>query len=339
MSKDILFSICIPSYNRPKELKRLLESIDFSNKDKMEILIAEDHSPKRREIGNVVREFKSKSEHTVRYIENDVNLGYDGNLRNLIDLAEGEFVLFMGDDDVFIPNKLDNYATFLEQNIDCGYILRSYRNVYNDGTSEDFKYFSENKRFQASKDTYIALFDKSVFISGFTIRKVWAKEFETKEFDGSLLYQLYLLAEVTRKYPSAYYHDLLTQAFEGGVPFFGSSEAEKDLYTPGTVTIQNSLNFMGWYMKIIDYIAKKYNDDSADRIRLNMSKYSYPVLSIQRGKGRKQFKKYALELKKLGLGKSFYFDVYFYSLYIFGTSFNDKGIRLLKKIIGHRPKL
>jgi len=188
-------------------------------------------------------------------------------------------------------------------------------------------------------DTYITLFDKSVFISGFTINCKFAKEFETKIFDGSLLYQLYLLAEVTQKYPSAYFHQPLTQATEGGTPFFGSSEAEKKLYTPGTITIQNSLNFMNWYLRIINYISDKYKNGTADKILLNMSKYSYPVLAVQRDKGRKQFKIYARELAKLGFNKSVYFYIYYWSLFLFGTTFNNTIIRTLKKIIGRRPKL
>jgi len=46
-----------------------------------------------------------------------------------------------------------------------------------------------------------------------------------------------------------------------------------------------------------------------------MSKYSYPVLAIQRNKGRKQFNEYARELAKLGFNKSIYFYIYYWSLF------------------------
>lgn len=337
--EKLLFSICIPSYNRPQELKNLLQSIDFSEPEIMEIVICEDKSPRREEIRKIVEEFKTTTRYKIIYVENKENLGYDRNLRALINTAQGNFVIFMGDDDTFIPNVLDSYAPFLKERLEYGYILRSYRNVYKNGQIEYFQYFPENKDFTPSADTYITLFDKSVFISGFTINRKFAKEFENTIFDGSLLYQLYLLAEVTQKYPSAYFHQPLTQATEGGTPFFGSSETEKKLYTPGTITTQNSLNFMSWYLKIINYISDKYKNGTADKILLNMSKYSYPVLAIQRNKGRKQFKMYARELAKLGFNKSAYFYIYYWSLFLFGTRFNDSLIRTLKKIIGRRPKL
>lgn len=336
---NILFSICIPSYNRPQEVRQLLESIDYSKSENFEIVICEDKSPKRDEIRRQVQEFQSNSKYNVLYIENEVNLGYDKNLRALINNAKGNFIIFMGDDDTFIPNALDKFAPYLQERLNYGYILRSYRNVYSDGSVENFQYFPENKDFQPSDETYISLFDKSVFISGFTINREYAKKIETNQFDGSLLYQLYLLAEVTRKYPSAYFHQPLTQATEGGTPFFGSSEAEKNLYTPGSITVQNSLNFMSWYLKIINYIGEKYRNNTAEIITLNMSKYSYPVLSIQRDKGRKIFKEYAKGLEKLGFNKSVYFYVYYWSLYLLGTKFNNSIIRFLKKVIGRRPNL
>lgn len=337
--ENILFSICIPSYNRPQELRQLLESVDYSQSENFEIIICEDKSPKREEIRQQVRDFQSKSNYEVVYVENEANFGYDKNLRTLINTAKGNFVIFMGDDDTFIPNALDKFALYLKERLDYGYVLRSYRNIYTDGSVENFQYFDSDRDFQPSNETYISLFDKSVFISGFTINREYAKNFETDQFDGSLLYQLYLLAEVTRIYPSGYFYQPITQATEGGTPFFGSSETEKDLYTPGSITVENSLNFMNWYLKIINYISEKYQNNTAEIITLNMSKYSYPVLAIQRNKGRKIFKKYAQELKKMGFAKSIYFHIYYWSLYILGTGMSNSIIRMMKKIIGRRPQL
>jgi abequosyltransferase len=336
---ELLFSICIPSYNRPKEIRRLLDSIDCNTETDFEIVICEDNAPKRDEVRAEVEDFTKKSQYKVRYIENEVNLGYDRNLKALINAANGHFILFMGDDDMFIPEQLDKYVAFLSEHQNCGYILRSYRNVYADGSMQYYRYFTEDKEFPASDETYMNLFNKSVFISGFTMLRNAAKEFETDDFDGSLLYQLYLLAEVCRKYPSAYFNTPITQSIEGGVPYFGSSESEKGLYTPGTVTIENSVNFMRWYIVIVDYISKKYGDHTNETMKLNMSKYSYPALSIQRKRGRRIFYSYFIQLKNLGFGKSIYFYIYFVGLYCFGEKFCDSLIKGIKKLLGRRPNL
>lgn len=50
MNGRILLSICIPSYNRPEEIYRLLQSIDLQESDKIEIVICEDHAPKREAV-------------------------------------------------------------------------------------------------------------------------------------------------------------------------------------------------------------------------------------------------------------------------------------------------
>lgn len=305
----------------------------------VEIVICEDNAPKRAEVRAAVEDYRKASPYEVVYVENEVNCGYDRNLRNLINHASGEFILFMGDDDLFVPGALDEYYDFVMKHRNCGYILRSYRNNYADGSHQDFRYYSESKEFEPSDETYMAMFDKSVFISGFTIRREYAKRYETDRFDGSLLYQLYLLAEVCRIWPSAYCHTIITQQVEGGTPYFGASEAEKGLYVSGSNPMSNSLNFMGWYVKLVDYIAEKYNNDTNKKIKHNMSKYSYGFLNAQRNAGIRVFTRYAVELRKMGFASSVYFYIYYLGLLVLGVRGCDRLIAFLKKVIGHRPQL
>ena len=70
-----LFSICIPSYNRPAEIRRLLDSIDTMYVDGIEIVICEDKAPKRLEVRKQVEDFKSQSKYDVVYVENEENCG------------------------------------------------------------------------------------------------------------------------------------------------------------------------------------------------------------------------------------------------------------------------
>ena len=340
MLDKAFISVCIPSYNRPKELKRLLESIDTHQYDLVQIVICEDCAPHRPQVAQVVEDYISKTKYKVKYIENDKNLGYDRNLKALINHAEGEYIMFMGDDDMFIPKALDQYIEFLLKNKDCGYILRSYRNVYRDGSEEYFRYFKNSRKFDAGVETYINLFDKSVFISGFCIKKEYTLDFLTDKLDGSLLFQLYLLAEVCLRYPAAYCDIPLTQAVVGdSIPMFGSSEAEKDLYTPGTITIENSINFLKKYFEVIAYIDQNNNINTLPVIRKNMSKYSYPSLSIQWEKGRKEYKRYIKELRRIGFDSSMYFEVYNIGLLLLGKENCDKIIRFIKNGLGRRPNL
>lgn len=336
-----LVSICIPTYKRPKELKVALNSIDTKYVDDIEIYISENCSVLQKETRDVIDDFRKQSKYHVTYFEQKENVGYDRNIRSIVSRASGIFIVFLSDDDVFMPNALDGYIDFIRSHQDCGYILRSYRNNYLDGSHQDFRYYKEEQVFPASDYTYIKMFDKSIFLSGFTIKKDLANQFQTDLFDGSLLYQLYILAEVCRIAPAANCNILISQANEGGTPHFGDSKVEKGLYESGKMSANNTLNFLKWYMTVIDYVADKYHNKTNDVIRYNMSKYSYPSLAEEkrRKSGYKTFKYYCNELKKMGLAKSKLFYVYYYALLIFDVKFCDKTIQLLKGVIGHRPQL
>ena len=334
-----LISICIPAYNRPEELYRLLNSIDSKENNKFEIVICEDKSPKREEINRIVHKYISENNFDVKYYENNINLGYDKNIKELIRKASGDFIVFMGDDDTFIPKAFDKLIDFLENNNKLGYILKSHQFIFKDGRVEKFRYFDGNEFFEAGEDTYIELFRKSVFISGFTIKREYVKDLLIDDFDGALLFQLYLLAEVAMNYECAYFDTPLTQAKEEGVPFFGNSESEKDLYTPGTITVENSLNFLKGFFKITSFIDKKYNLSSTDKIKTDMSKYFYPSLAIQREKGLKEFFRYTKELNKIGFNTTIYYYIYLLALTVFGKKICDSVIVFLKRTLGKTPKL
>ena len=92
----------------------------------------------------------------LKYSENVNNLGHGGNFRECIKNADGEYIVFMGDDDMFIPGKIDFYCNFIENNLDSGYILRSSRQLLQNGDYEYFKYYSSDKTFPPeSKHTLI----------------------------------------------------------------------------------------------------------------------------------------------------------------------------------------
>lgn len=339
MKQKPLLSICIPSYNRPDEIYRLLKSIDITDESKIEIVICEDCAPKRELVRAKVEAFRSESKYSVNYVENEINRGYDRNLRECIKNAQGKWIMYMGDDDLFVPQAMDGYLKFLEEHDELGYVLRSYRALHADGSVENFKYFPDTTFFEAGYDAYVTLFRKSVFISGFCFKREKALETLTDRFDGTLLYQLYILAEICMTTPSAYYNVPITQSIDGGVPYFGSSEAEKELYTPGTVTVDNSINFMKNFFVITEFMDGKYQISSTEYVKNDISKYAYPVLAIQRKRGRKEFAGYHRRLKELGIACTAYYYIYYVALYLFNERFCDQGIRLIKKVLGKTPKL
>lgn len=332
--KKYLISICIPSYNRPETLLRLLKSVDTKYLDKVQIVICEDKAPKRLEVRAAVESFKAETQYEVKYCENEQNLGHGKNFRECIKQADGEYVTYMGDDDVFEPGKMDGFVEWLDQNHQLGYILRAWVS-----SMGEFKYYNSLKYFEPSAKVYEELFLKSVFMSGFTIKRDYVFELPiVEELDDTLLYQLYMMAEVVMKYPSAYYPEIFVRNAGSEVSFFGMSDSEKGKYEAGKL-VSNNLNFIKGFLKITAYIDKKYTLQSTEHLKLQMSKYSYPMMSFTRPYGRKQFKEHCAKLREYGYDASIYFNIYYYALLWFGTPFCNKVIEIIKKIIGRRPNL
>lgn len=335
-----LLSICIPSYNRPNQLSELLLSIDC-NAENIEIVICEDQSAQRDQIRAVVDSFKNQSSYQVYYFENESNLGYDGNLRRLVERATGRFVMFMGDDDLFIPKALNQFLHFLTNHQDKQYILRSYNVVHLNSQIENFRYLSSTKVLPPGEETVAWLFKRSVFISGFTISRDKSFQFATSELDGTLLYQIYLMAQVCLKYESIYC-DIpvaqIVQSFRDDQPYFGNAEAEKSRYTPGKITQDNSINFTKSYFQLTEYLDKLHGTNLTCRVKIDLSKYSYPFLSIQRKHGISSFLKYASRLEKeIGLGCTLYYYIYKWGLVLLGEKICGHVILVIKKAFGHTP--
>ena len=338
--KSPMLSICIPSFNRPGQILDLLKSIDCDPLN-IEIVICEDHSQQREEIRSVVNQYRIQSPYKTHYHENEKNLGYDGNLRRLVELAEGRFIMFMGDDDLFVPGTLDHFLQFLTENHDKKYILRSYIVIHPDGSVENFRYLPRSTVLPPGEKTVAWLFKRSVSICGFTISRDEALAVATSDLDGTLLYQIYLMAKVCLTNESIYCDFPVAQAvqsFRDDKPMFGSSDAEKDRYTPGTVSYDNSINFTKSYFELTEYLDKQHGTELTRLVKTDLSKYSYPFLSIQRKRGIGPFLKYAKRLEtEVGFGCTPYYFMYKWGLALLGERFCDRLIMHIKKAYGYTP--
>lgn len=334
-----LVSVCIPSYNRPIELKRLLESIDASgvNATDLEIVIREDMSPKRSEIAKVVYEYEQQSEYDINYFENDKNYGYDRNLRSVAKVASGEWIIFMGDDDWFPPGALDQFMNFLREQPELGYVLRRHRSIYKDGSQEAFRYSEGDVFFESGEKTIVEMFRRSLFISGFTFRKRWFADYDCSDFDGTLLFHIYIMSCVCKDHKACYSDILIVEADDEGTYHYGVSDAEKKFCDPaGNSAFYVFLELTKTTSELID---KKLNINITDEVLISYSKYSYGFLRTQRDGGVKNFNLFVKKLRELGFDRTFHFNLYYWALLLLGKKNCEKMITFLKKMIGHTPRL
>ena len=119
MNQENTFSIAIPAYGRPNELIELFQSIYDMKKQPNEIIVCEDFSKDREKIRNIVsnqnERFTTKNV-LVTYIENEVNLGYDANIRKLISESISKWVILIGNDDLFLKNGIIDIEEFCSKN-------------------------------------------------------------------------------------------------------------------------------------------------------------------------------------------------------------------------------
>ncbi len=332
-------SVCIPAYNRAGVLPALLDSILSQDFDDFDIVIAEDSSPERQAIAAKVAEYQQLFGDKVKYHENPQTLGYDGNLRRLVELATGGYVLFMGNDDLLAPGALSAVAAAVRERQDVGVVLRSYSSFVSDPEQpvQVFRYFGEDRVFPPGPDTVVTFFRRCVFISGMVFKRSSAAACATSQFDGTLLYQQHLAGHILAHESGVYLNRILSYHRLGGVPDFGASAAEKGLFVPKQQTPESSVHFMRGMLSIANSLDEPGGPKVGRRILRDIGNYAYPILSIQAGRSFGTFLSYLWQLMKLGFWRVPLFHVYALGLLMLGHKNCDWLIARIKKALGRAP--
>ena len=111
-----MISIVVTTYNRKKELETLFDSIMKQSYKEFEIIVADDNS--NDDIESVVSTYKSIK---ISYFKNKTNLGYAKNCKKALDYCNGEYVIFLSDDDCLIDESFFEKAmeVFENKEVDC----------------------------------------------------------------------------------------------------------------------------------------------------------------------------------------------------------------------------
>ena len=117
-------SICIPTYNRAPLLKECLGSVlpQVNNKDMVEVIVVDNASP---DDTKVIVEGYMSSYGCPRYHRNPKNMGYTGNQLKCIDLASGDYVAFLCDDDAYASGEVDEILRVLST-MDYAFVALNY---------------------------------------------------------------------------------------------------------------------------------------------------------------------------------------------------------------------
>ncbi|MFN5857425.1 MAG: glycosyltransferase family 2 protein, partial [Pseudanabaenaceae cyanobacterium] len=99
-------SVCIPTYQRPKFLQEALYSVFEQTLQPIEIVIGDDSYDNTTE--NLVLDIKKECKIPISYTRHSPSLGQAGNINFIYEIAKGDKIVLLHDDDLLLPNSLED---------------------------------------------------------------------------------------------------------------------------------------------------------------------------------------------------------------------------------------
>lgn len=107
MSEGKLVSVIIPTYGRPSTLTRAIDSVLNQTYKNVEIIVVDDNNPNtddRKNTECVIKKYIDLD--NMIYIKHDRNKNGSAARNTGFRNSSGEFIMFLDDDDEFLPNKI-----------------------------------------------------------------------------------------------------------------------------------------------------------------------------------------------------------------------------------------
>ena len=115
---DSLVSVIVPTFRRDTVLSRALESLGNQTWLHYEIIVVDDNADAQwnGKVADIVQAFMQRYPAIhVCYVRNETNLGSARTRNAGIQAARGAFICFLDDDDVYLPQRIENQLTAMVQ--------------------------------------------------------------------------------------------------------------------------------------------------------------------------------------------------------------------------------
>ena len=102
-----MITVITPTYNRAEYLGNAIDSVLNQTYTDFELIIVDDNkheSEARKKTEEVVQKYKDAR---IRYLRNPMNLGGAVSRNRGIEEAKGDYIAFLDDDDMYLPDKLE----------------------------------------------------------------------------------------------------------------------------------------------------------------------------------------------------------------------------------------
>jgi glycosyltransferase involved in cell wall biosynthesis len=122
-SKPVV-SVIIPTFNRPQYLHQAVASVLRQSYRYLQIIVVNDGGV---DVGNIINSF---CDPRLTLIDRKENLGKAHSLNEALDRADGKYVAYLDDDDLYYPDHIETLVSALEYETDCKVAYSDFYKAY-----------------------------------------------------------------------------------------------------------------------------------------------------------------------------------------------------------------
>lgn len=148
-----LVSVIVPTYNRPQQIVETIDSIIEQTYKNIEIIVVNDAGP---DIESVISQFKDRC--NIEYLRHTENRGLAATRNTGIQAANGKYIAYLDDDDIYYPEHIEKLVNFLE--------TTDYKVVYTDANRAHQQLHGDNYIVTHKDVPYSSDFDRDGILTG-----------------------------------------------------------------------------------------------------------------------------------------------------------------------------
>ena len=188
---EIFFSICIPQYNRTSFLIEAIKALTQQTFKNFEVCISDDASNDGRD--EELQVFLANSGLRYAYVKQTSSLRYDGNLRASLNLASGRYCLLHGNDDSLKCHALETLHNMIVQHAYPAVVISNFEDWQSGALTRRIRHTGLEG---TGPGVAVTHYRNVAFVTGVVLETSMAHAMSTTKWDGSEMYQMYLMARM-----------------------------------------------------------------------------------------------------------------------------------------------
>ena len=186
-------SVCIPHYNRIDYLIYNLEQVALQSYPDIEVIVSDDCSTDDSQTR--IEAFLKNFKYPLVYIRNEINLGYDRNLRRSLEMASGDYAVILGNDDALA--RTDSVSCIVDFLVSHDLPDVGFCNIVEGNSSgNQIRRAVSSRMLGSGPETALRYYSSFSFVGGLIFKLSSFRSCNSDKSDGSIYSQIYLAVSV-----------------------------------------------------------------------------------------------------------------------------------------------